>query len=225
MYGGPRHGGLRRETGLPLAAGHRGRWATWSTIPPDSPESRGSATTTCWARGACTSSPGALTWWRGSWSPPPRCAGWLTWPRSWNSPTVLFRRYIFEAGAALVPGRPGHRAVLRRALGRALLPAGGGAPAGWDRHETRLPAHRRGWSPSSTLMESSRAFFSATDDRDEQGFRIYGVVGRLDTPLPELNVSGSGSTATSPRWTGHRCSAARIPGVRLMGEGLTRHTH
>ena len=29
---------------------------------------------------------------------------------------------------------------------------------------------------------SSRAFFSATDDRDEQGFRIYGVVGRLDAP-------------------------------------------
>ena len=35
---------------------------------------------------------------------------------------------------------------------------------------------------------SSRAFFSATDDRDEQGFRIYGVVGRLDTPLPELSL-------------------------------------
>ena len=34
----------------------------------------------------------------------------------------------------------------------------------------------------------SRAFFSATDDRDEQGFRIYGVVGRLDTPLPELSL-------------------------------------
>ena len=30
------------------------------------------------------------------------------------------------------------------------------------------------------------AFFSATDDMDEQGFRIYGVVGRLDTPTPEL---------------------------------------
>ena len=29
---------------------------------------------------------------------------------------------------------------------------------------------------------SARAFFSATDDRDEQGFRIYGVVGRLDDP-------------------------------------------
>ncbi len=30
------------------------------------------------------------------------------------------------------------------------------------------------------------AFFSATDDRDEQGFRVYGVVGSLDTPEPEL---------------------------------------
>ena len=34
----------------------------------------------------------------------------------------------------------------------------------------------------------SRAFFSATDDRDEQGFRIYGVVGRLDTFRPELSL-------------------------------------
>ena len=34
----------------------------------------------------------------------------------------------------------------------------------------------------------SRAFFSATDDRDEQGFRTYGVVGRLDAPLPELRL-------------------------------------
>ena len=33
-----------------------------------------------------------------------------------------------------------------------------------------------------------RAFFSATDDKDEQGFRIYGVVGRLDTSLPELSL-------------------------------------
>ena len=33
-----------------------------------------------------------------------------------------------------------------------------------------------------------RAFFSATDDRDEQGFRIYGVVGRVDTLQPELSL-------------------------------------
>ena len=30
---------------------------------------------------------------------------------------------------------------------------------------------------------SHRAFFSATDDRDEQGFRLYGVVGRLHDAL------------------------------------------
>ena len=33
-----------------------------------------------------------------------------------------------------------------------------------------------------------RAFFSATDDGDEQGFRIYGVVGRLHDPLPEFTL-------------------------------------
>ncbi len=32
------------------------------------------------------------------------------------------------------------------------------------------------------------ARFSATDDRDEQGFRIYGVCGRLDAERPELNL-------------------------------------
>ena len=47
--------------------------------------------------------------------------------------------------------------------------------------------------PSGVVAEfhshgGSRAFFSVTDDRDEQGFRIYGVVGRLDTPLPELSL-------------------------------------
>ena len=35
---------------------------------------------------------------------------------------------------------------------------------------------------------TSRAFFSAIDDRDEQGFRVYGVVGRLDTDRPELSL-------------------------------------
>ena len=34
----------------------------------------------------------------------------------------------------------------------------------------------------------SRAFFSKTDDEDEQGFRIYDVAGRLDTTLPELSI-------------------------------------
>ena len=35
---------------------------------------------------------------------------------------------------------------------------------------------------------TSRAFFSKTDDRDEQGFRIYGVAGRLDKYRPELSL-------------------------------------
>ena len=45
--------------------------------------------------------------------------------------------------------------------------------------------------PSGVVAEfhshgRGRAFFSTTDDRDEQGLRIYGVVGRLDIPRPEL---------------------------------------
>ncbi len=35
---------------------------------------------------------------------------------------------------------------------------------------------------------TSRAFFSKTDDKDEQGFRIYGVVGRLNKYRPELRL-------------------------------------
>ena len=72
-------------------------------------------------------------------------------------------------------------------MGRARLPAGG-APeqAGTATRLAYLP-------PAGVVAEfhshgSSRAFFSATDDRDEQGFRIYGVVGRLDTDRPELSL-------------------------------------
>ena len=47
--------------------------------------------------------------------------------------------------------------------------------------------------PAGTVAEfhshgKTRAFFSNTDDRDEQGFRIYGVVGKLDTSRPELSL-------------------------------------
>lgn len=35
---------------------------------------------------------------------------------------------------------------------------------------------------------SMKAFFSFTDDRDEQGLRLYMVVGRLDTLLPEVEL-------------------------------------
>ena len=67
----------------------------------------------------------------------------------------------------------------------------------------------------------SRAFFSATDDRDEQGFRIYGVVGRLDTPLPELHLRVGVYGHFDPvDWP--QVFDGPDPGVRLVGDGLTR---
>ena len=63
----------------------------------------------------------------------------------------------------------------------------------------------------------SRAFFSATDDRDEQGFRIYGVVGRLDTPRPELRLRVGVYGYFAPLdWP--QVFSGPDPGVRLMGE-------
>ena len=69
----------------------------------------------------------------------------------------------------------------------------------WDGYAYRLvvpPQEGTGSSlsyqpPAGVVAEfhshgGHRAFFSATDDGDEQGFRVYGVVGRLDTPAPEL---------------------------------------
>ena len=68
---------------------------------------------------------------------------------------------------------------------------------------------------------SSRAFFSATDDRDEQGFRIYGVVGRLNAPLPELSLRVGVYGHFAPvEWP--QVFDGPDPGVLLMGDGLTR---
>ena len=62
-----------------------------------------------------------------------------------------------------------------------------------------------------------RAFFSTTDDRDEQRFRIYGVVGRLDTPLPELNLRVGVYGHFAPvRWS--QVFGGPNPGVRLLVE-------
>ena len=69
----------------------------------------------------------------------------------------------------------------------------------------------------------ARAFFSATDDRDEQGFRIYGVAGRLDAPLPELSLRVGVYGHFAPvDWS--QVFDGPQPGVRLMGDGpyLTR---
>ena len=63
----------------------------------------------------------------------------------------------------------------------------------------------------------SRAFFSATDDRDEQGFRTYGVVGRLDAPQPELRLRVGVYGHFAPVEWPHLFGGSD-PGVRLVGE-------
>ena len=72
---------------------------------------------------------------------------------------------------------------------------------------------------------SSRAFFSDTDDRDEQGFRIYGVAGRLDSPLPELSLRVGVYGHFAPvGWS--QVFDGPNPGLRLTGEepGETQNT-
>ncbi len=76
--------------------------------------------------------------------------------------------------------------------------------------------------PSGVVAEfhshgSLSAFFSATDDRDEQGFRIYGVAGRLHTPRPEvrLRVGVYGHFAPAA-WS--QVFDGPVPDVRLAGE-------
>ena len=64
---------------------------------------------------------------------------------------------------------------------------------------------------------ASRAFFSKTDDRDEQGFRIYGVVGRLDALQPELSLRVGVYGHFAPvRWSG--VFDGPHPGLRLVSE-------
>ena len=64
---------------------------------------------------------------------------------------------------------------------------------------------------------TSRAFFSKTDDKDEQGFRIYGVAGRLDSDRPELSLRvGVYGHFASVEWS--QVFDGPNPGVRLMAK-------
>ena len=156
----------------------------------------------------------------GTWSPPARCAGSLPWPRRWSSRTAPSRRSLFELGLRWFQDAPDTERFFA---------------VRWDGEGYRLvvppqagTATRLAYQPPAGVVAefhshgSARAFFSATDDRDEQGFRIYGVVGRLDAPGQSC-VSGSGSTATSPRWSGSRCSTARTPASGAWARSRIRH--
>ena len=100
----------------------------------------------------------------------------------------------------------------------------------WDRDAYRLVVPEQAGTASSLTYTpptgvvaefhshgTGRAFFSKTDDRDELGFKIYGVVGKLDTPWPELNLRvGVYGHFASVRW-GQVFNGAN-PGVRLLAE-------
>ena len=63
----------------------------------------------------------------------------------------------------------------------------------------------------------SHAFFSKTDDSDEQGFRIYGVAGRLGTDRPELSLRVGVYGHFAPvEWS--RVFDGPQPGLRLVNE-------
>ncbi len=100
----------------------------------------------------------------------------------------------------------------------------------WDRDAYRVVVPEQAGTASSLTYRPpagvvaefhshgrGRAFFSKTDDRDEQGFHIYGVVGKLDTPWPELNLRvGVYGHFASVRWG--QVFGGPNPGVRLLAE-------
>ena len=69
-----------------------------------------------------------------------------------------------------------------------------------------------------TFAHTCNLALSDTDDGDEQGFRIYGVVGRLDDPLPELRLQlGVYGHFAPVEWP--LVFSGPAPGVRLISEG------
>ncbi len=68
-----------------------------------------------------------------------------------------------------------------------------------------------------------RAFFSTTDNRDEQGFRVYVVVGRLDKPEPELTLRVGIYGHFAPLHWSQVFNGPCPPALLLMGEGAGQH--
>ena len=98
----------------------------------------------------------------------------------------LIPAHVFELGLAWLLAAPGTERFFA---------------VGWDQGAYRLVVPpQAGTSASLTYQPPAgvvaefhshgrhSAFFSATDDADEQGFRVYGVVGLLDSPAPELTL-------------------------------------
>ena len=103
---------------------------------------------------------------------------------------------------------------------------------GWDKGAYRLVVPPQSGTsasltyrpPAGVVAEfhshgSHRAFFSATDDGDEQGFRIYGVVGRLHGPVPELTLRVGIYGHFAPLEWAQVFDGPLPTGLRLAGDG------
>ena len=94
-------------------------------------------------------------------------------------------RALYDLATSVVaadPLREHYLAVTWEGAYRLRAPAQEGSGGGVSYE--RLPATVLDIHSHGTM----RAFFSGTDDRDEQGLRLYMVIGRLDTLLPEVEL-------------------------------------
>ncbi len=109
---------------------------------------------------------------------------------------------------------------------------------GWDQGAYRLAVPPQAGTSASLTYQPPHgviaefhshgrhsAFFSATDDSDEQGFRIYGVVGRLDSPIPELTLRVGIYGHFAPLEWAQVFDDPLPTGPRLAGEGPEQTIH
>ena len=212
MYGGPRDGGLRRETGLPLAP-EQGRWATWSTTPGGLAGVQGIGYDyVLGSGGVYVQSRSAHLTARVLVAPGP-VRGLAPVAEKLQLTHGPIPARLFELGLRWFQDAPETEAVLRRPLGWARLPAGR-APAGRDRNETRVSAPRRGGRRVPLPRRLPRLLL---------GHRRPGRAG-----LPHLRGRGTPrrpTTGTAAPGRGLRPlrPAGLVPGVRRPGPGRPAH--
>ena len=125
--------------------------------------------------------------------------------------------HVFELGLAWLLAAPGTERFFA---------------VGWDGDAYRLVMPPQAGTGSSLTYQPTTgavaefhshgrhsAFFSATDDGDEQGFRIYGVVGRLDSATPELTLRVGIYGHFAPLEWAQVFDGPHPTGLRLASEG------
>ena len=184
MHGGPGYGALRRETGLPLTT-DRGRGV------PGQPHQRARRSPRDWLRLRV-----------GLGRPlrpvPERSPGGAGAGRPWLGARARSGEREDSTHPRPLPGAPVRAGLhwFQETPDTERLFA-----VRWDGEAYRVVVPEQVGTASSLTYQPSagvvaefhshgkgRSFFSATDDKDEQGFHIYGVVGRLDAAQPEMNL-------------------------------------